>query len=364
MAMKLLRSDQTHSTRDVARFVEEARVTAQLGHPGVVPVHAMGRLEDGRLFFTMEEVTGETLTDVLSSGRLRLRRLVSIFHQVCETMAFAHDRGVVHCDLKPDNIMIGAYGEVRVLDWGLALTPDGDIPAAGAVSGTPAWMPPEQARGHSDLLDCRADVYALGAILYRMIVGRPPYEGSDAHQILARVIAGAPDPLVVLEQYGGLENLSDICRLAMAREPAARFPSASGLVEAVEGWLDGAQRREAALRVVDRSARVAAEAEELGAGAKRLRARSQLLLADVQAWETIERKVPGWELADEAEALEREVSLKVLESEQLLRAALTHDPELPEAHAALVARYREQHARRCRALPRRRWRCITAHRSA
>jgi len=109
MAMKLLHPARERSADDVQRFVEEAQLTAQLGHQGVVPVYALGRTAQGRLYFTMEEVAGETLAEVLAAGRLRLRRVLSVFHQVCETMAFAHDRGVVHCDLKPDNIMVGAY---------------------------------------------------------------------------------------------------------------------------------------------------------------------------------------------------------------------------------------------------------------
>ena len=194
MAMKILRAPLLEQPAALARFVAEAQATAQLVHPGIVPVHEIGQLEDRRLWFTMREVRGRTLGVVIeevhaasrgdrwgtSATGWTFRRLVESLHDACQAVAFAHDHGVIHRDLKPDNLMVGDYGEVLVLDWGLARVrghdrQDGVVTVRsedeahhtrmGTVAGTPAYMPPEQARGEVEAIDARSDVYALGAVL-------------------------------------------------------------------------------------------------------------------------------------------------------------------------------------------------------
>ncbi|MCU1279757.1 MAG: Serine/threonine protein kinase PrkC, regulator of stationary phase, partial [bacterium] len=201
VALKQLRPEARRDDVARARFAREARIQGQLEHPAVVPVYDLGGADDGSLYFTMKRVRGTALGDVLSalaSGeeavgkRFSRRRILTAFSQICLTAHYAHERGVVHRDIKPDNIMLGDYGEVYLLDWGLARIEAGDDltdPAmraglgagdgrtrAGQVLGTLGYMAPEQARGEHATLDARADVYALGAILFEILTLQPLYE--------------------------------------------------------------------------------------------------------------------------------------------------------------------------------------------
>ena len=196
------------------RFVEEAQIGGQLQHPGIVPVYELGTFADRRPYFAMKLVKGRTLAAMLqgrAEPRQDLPRFLSIFEQVCQTMAYAHARGVIHRDLKPSNMMVGSFGEVQVMDWGLAKVlrggrrrraasgaePLGETvvmtvrtgPAGsgsesqpGSVLGTPAYMAPEQARGDVERMDERADVFGLGAILCEVLTGRPPFTGASREE--------------------------------------------------------------------------------------------------------------------------------------------------------------------------------------
>lgn len=387
LAMKTIHARLVDKSAAVGRFVEEAQATGQLQHPGIVPIHDLGTLPDGRVWFTMREVRGRTLADVVrevhaaaterwnpGATGFTFRRLVASFMQACHAVAYAHERGVVHRDLKPENVMIGAHGEVVVLDWGLAklvgrqehafapestgelrlaelASAEGSVVTArssahatrvGTVAGTPAYMAPEQARGEVDRLDARADVYALGALLYEILSGRPPYEGSP-HAILAAVLEGPPLPPDRTGRPPLPEELVAACERAMARDPGDRFSSALALAAEVEAWLDGARRREQALAVVERAEGLVAEAGALVAQAGRLRAESAALLAGVATWEPEERKAPGWDKATEADTAALAAELKQLEVEQTLLAALQISADLPEAHAALAERHLASH---------------------
>jgi len=402
LAMKVASARVMSNPGALARFIEEAQVSAQLQHPGIIPVHELGNLPDGRFYFTMQEVRGKTLADVIgevhaaSSGESweaapsgwTFRRLVDAFHRACEAVAYAHERGVVHRDLKPDNIMVGEHGEVLVLDWGIAKVtgrPDlaaeqGDLELRnlyviqtdrsqdsaqatrmGAVAGTPAYMPPEQARGEIGHIDARSDIYALGAILYELLSGRVPYVGGSARQVLRQVLAGPPEPVGRQEPavetfiFGFDEpeetpsgpplpaELVEACERAMAREQADRFSSAAELAGIVRSWLDGARRREQALAVVDAAQAHGPRAQGLREQAASLRAESIGLLSTVPSWAPEEEKSPGWAKEDEARRLEREAALAELEVERGLQGALRVDPGLQESHAALAERLLQEH---------------------
>jgi len=234
VALKVLRPDVADPGA-AARLEREARILARLEHPGIVPVHDAGILADGRVFYVMKLVRGERLERL--AARATLTELLRTFLRVCETVGFAHARGVVHRDLKPSNVMVGSFGEVLVLDWGIARVmreePEGSHPgelpggggapqdpardadtAPGAILGTPGFMAPEQANGWSHLVDARTDVYALGAIL-RDLVGR-----RDGGRV-------APRPL------------ASVWTRALAPEPADRYPSAEALAADLTRFLDG-----------------------------------------------------------------------------------------------------------------------------
>ncbi|MEZ4318576.1 MAG: SUMF1/EgtB/PvdO family nonheme iron enzyme [Myxococcota bacterium] len=378
LAMKILHAAHQHRPSALARFVEEAQATAQLQHPNIVPVHDLGILPDGRIWFTMREVKGRTLAEVIqevhgaSDGQWglgatgwTLHRLVVAFHAVCQAVSFAHERGVLHRDLKPENTMVGRHGEVYVLDWGLAkivgradLVSDlGDLDRvrtgrsadhatrAGQVAGTPAYMAPEQARGEIDRVDERSDVYALGGMLYEILTGRPPLSGSVA-QMLRRVQAGEAVRVSHADLRGPPlpEELVEACERAMAPEPDRRFPSVSALADCVEAWLDGSRRRTQALALVDRARAIEADAKVLREQAMALRAASVALLDGVETWHPESAKAPGWAKAGEADRADLESRRLEVEVDETLKSALAFLPDLPEAHVRLVERYRSRHA--------------------
>ncbi|MEZ4320141.1 MAG: serine/threonine-protein kinase [Myxococcota bacterium] len=234
------------------RFLREARMTAGLQHPGVIAIHALGVLPDGRPFYTMPEIRGDELAVRIrahhETGTPGLKALIRVLHRATEPLAHAHAHGVVHRDLKPENLMIGAHGEVLVLDWGIArrsgtvagdpgdcsLADESRLTQTGGVLGTPAYMAPEQIRGGA--LTPRTDVYALGGILYEILNGRPPRSGSIA-SVLDQVLRGAPIP-----ESAGPHALIALVDACMAVEPGERPADAAEVGAALEAWLDGSER--------------------------------------------------------------------------------------------------------------------------
>jgi serine/threonine protein kinase len=223
VAMKIMLNSANASESSIYHFIAEAKITGQLEHPNIVPLHDMGVAADGTIYYTMKLIEGTTLREILQKIRdgdqemaLRypLDRLLEVFQKVCDGMAYAHSRRVVHRDLKPDNIMVGAFGEVLILDWGIAKvlrdTPGeedggpaqegiGEMPATGAeqfatmqgqIKGTPNYMAPEQAEGRVSDIDERTDIYAMGGILYTILTLYPPIVGTTVQEILAKVTSG------------------------------------------------------------------------------------------------------------------------------------------------------------------------------
>lgn len=263
------------SSQSVRRLIKEAQITGQLQHPNIVPVYEV--IRGGRPFYAMKLVDGETLSDAIQrhhaqrraghADRLSLPRLLNAFVNVCEALAYAHSRGVIHRDLKPQNVVLGGYGEVIVLDWGLAkvmgesdddappiaLSPDAqtDLTRAGATFGTPAYMAPEQAAGRIDLIDPRTDIFGLGAMLFEILTGQPPYLGKDITELLNRIITGeAPRARSVGTRKDGIPfvpaALDTICGKAMAKWRSHRYPTAVELARDVQLWL--AESSEEAVR--------------------------------------------------------------------------------------------------------------------
>jgi len=261
------------------RFLEEALVTAQLDHPGIVPVHELGLDKDKRVYFLMKFVKGEDLKEVFARVHSQepgwtVTRVLYLLLRACEAMAYAHSKRVIHRDLKPANVMVGKFGEVYVMDWGLARVlgrPDSHdvrlrtaddttarvrshrpdaalgrsdsplITMDGAIVGTPQYMPPEQARGQVERLGPTADVYALGAMLYHLVSGFMPYVVPGAyaspHAVLERVQAGPPRPLHELAPEAPAELVA-ICERAMAREPEDRYPDMTALADDLRAYLE------------------------------------------------------------------------------------------------------------------------------
>jgi serine/threonine-protein kinase len=271
LALKLLLEEHQGRAEVERRFMEEAQVGGQLQHPGVVPVHELGRLGDGRPFFTMKLVRGDTLAALLAQRRAPaddLPRFLTIFEQVCQTVAYAHAHGVLHRDLKPANVMVGAFGEVQVMDWGLAkvIGPAGagepgpgglstigavqtgrsgpeDGSRAGTVLGTPAYMAPEQARGEVRLLDRRTDVFGLGAILCEVLTGRPPYASDKGAVLCQAAEADLADALSRLDGCGADGELLGLARACLAPAQEARPADAGAVAARVAAYRAEVQQR-------------------------------------------------------------------------------------------------------------------------
>ncbi|MFM1872623.1 MAG: hypothetical protein RL398_2045, partial [Planctomycetota bacterium] len=224
IAVKVLSRRAAADRTVAARFAAEARIASSLQHPGTVPIHAAGTLPDGRPWFSMQVVVGETLAEALQRRHAPGEHLLvhlETFARICDTVAYAHARGICHGDLKPANVMIGAFGEVQVLDWGFATradtTPSGE--PARAI-GTPAYMAPEQAVPTTDGLDPRTDVFGLGGILLEILTGQPPYVAADQVQRFALASAGALEPALARLAAGAADpHLREL--VAACLEPVA-----------------------------------------------------------------------------------------------------------------------------------------------
>jgi predicted Ser/Thr protein kinase len=264
VAVKCLREEYRDRTAMAKRFIDEAQITGRLQHPGIPPVYDLGVLPDGRLFLAMKFIAGRNLAELLATqppAAVKFR----IFEQICQTVAFAHAAGFIHRDLKPSNIMVGEYGEVQVMDWGLAKevrnaefgvrnqkrnaerrnvsptdsagsTPQSDLTRTGSVLGTPSYMAPEQARGDVAWHDPRTDVFALGALLCELLTGQPPFSGT-ASEVWEQARAGQLEP--AYQRLDGCKGPRGVCELAgrcLSNDPGQR-PADAGEVVAVLGAL-------------------------------------------------------------------------------------------------------------------------------
>lgn len=340
VAMKVLRADMADDAVR-ARFEAEARISAHLQHPGVVPVHDRGVLADGRPWFTMREVHGRTLTDVIEElhlGRPSLERVLSWFLSICQVVDYAHANGVIHRDLKPDNVMVGPYGEVHVLDWGVASPVEPRGPGLQVV-GSPAYMAPEQASGELDRHGPHSDVYGLGAILYHILTGAPPYPGPP-DVAWRSVRAGAPPPPSSRAPAPIPTEVEDICTAAMTRDPAMR-PSSREVHDRIRAWLDGDARRQQAREAVEAVRPLFAEAARLRSEAQVLRREADQLLAGLAPFCPVEQKRPAWRMLARSTALEERAEIVQVDYVEGLREAIRLDPDHGEANDRLAEYLRD-----------------------
>jgi serine/threonine protein kinase/tetratricopeptide (TPR) repeat protein len=311
VAVKLLRERFGAGSSAARRFVEESLITGQLQHPAIPPVHEVGTLPNGRPFLAMKLILGRNL-DVLLRERAdpsaERGRFVAVFEQICQGVGYAHANGVIHRDLKPANVMVGAFAEVQVMDWGLAKhlpragaapagetvsaapteadggaessvpqsgirTPHSEDTQQGAVMGTPAFMPPEQAAGEIEKIDARADVFGLGAVLCVILTGHAPYSGRDAESVRLKAVRGELDEaLARIDACGAEPELIALCKGCLSVDRAARPADANAVARAVAGLRAAAEDRA-------RRAELDRVSAELRATEQRKRRRVQLALA-------------------------------------------------------------------------------------
>ncbi|MEE2829355.1 MAG: bifunctional serine/threonine-protein kinase/formylglycine-generating enzyme family protein, partial [Myxococcota bacterium] len=320
VALKMIPPERVNRRR-LARFVTEARITAQLEHPGIVPVHDLFVSPTGDVYYTMKRVQGRTLRDSINDLRSAEPRsvarytpgaLIGIFRSACQAVAYAHKRRVIHRDLKPDNIMIGDFGEVLLMDWGVARSLDSEpekllpVPASegvtlqttadGAMVGSPAYMAPEGLQGEMESVDARSDVFSLGIILYELLTLERPFQADNLGRLMYLVVQG--DFLPPSEHSPDRDIPAEIeatCLKALSPDPNDRFRDAGELALVLAEWLEGVGPRQEAERLVrhGRSLRKvyaahAAEAEE-----------GLLLATTLQAglkpWDPLEMKRLAWE---------------------------------------------------------------------
>lgn len=361
LAIKVLLDSHKDKPEVIQRFIEEAQIGGQLQHPGIAPIYELGQFADQRPFFSMKLVKGKTLARLLADredATADRAKLLGIFEQICQTMAYAHSRGVIHRDLKPANIMVGAFGEVQVMDWGLAkvLSSGGvadekaatlkqrdvsiiqtmrsmgsEVPGSfgsngsetqmGSVMGTPAYMPPEQALGEIDQLDQRTDVFGLGAILCEILTGQPPYVGKNGTEVFRLASRGKlNDAFARLDACGADPELLALTKHCLELEPAQRPIDGAALAQSISRYLEAVETRlrDTELAKVDAQAR----AEEI-AQRQKLAYRSGAAIA---ATLLIGIAVSGWQ-AVRATRAESQATIAASTAEEEAKRAIAAELE-------------------------------------
>ncbi len=314
VAVKRLREGRDASAESVDLFLAEARLTGSLEHPSIVPVYELGRLRGGEPFFAMRRLRGRSLADLLralragdeaAARKFGRTRLLTLFLQICGAVDYAHSRGVVHRDLKPANVVVGEYGDVQLLDWGIALRlEDIDAPIpAGVVCGTPGFIAPELLWQREDVVSRLAEVWALGALFYELLTCERAVVGFAAQEILEETLTGriAP-PRLRAPDRDVPDELAELCMEALSSTPADRPASAGELARRIEEFLEGARERARLRQEADAAVAKAQEARDrlatLQEELSEAEALADGLLRRVQPWHRIEDKRPMWAAED------------------------------------------------------------------
>lgn len=357
VAVKVLQREHTSKPAMIQRFVEEAQIAGQLQHPGILPVYELGLRADDQPFFTMKLIRGRTLSALLDDRRDPAEdrgQMLGIFEQVCQAIAYAHARGVVHRDLKPSNIMVGSFGEVQVVDWGLAkvlnrggaidderatkpsITAKPDERAVetvrsgssaaqsiiGSVMGTPAYMSPEQATGQVDRLDERSDVFALGAILCEILTGQPPYQGQRGDLISQASKADLSNALASIQSSGADNRLTQLATNCLSPNPKERPRDAGVVAREITDYLAHLEQEKRNLEIT------AAESRATIAHEKRARRLTMALATSVLFAVLLVLGAGGWVVKERFERtteLEKTVNTVHTKAARLLERAKASD---------------------------------------
>jgi serine/threonine-protein kinase len=385
VALKMARADRVFSdpeqtrawrTRAESALMYEARLAGQIEDPRIVPVHDLGRTPTGEIYFAMKRVRGRSLGSLLSRmaegdeallQEISLNRRLTWFVQICLGMAFAHDQGVVHRDLKPANIMVGEYGEIQIIDWGLAryLRPGPGAPALPdplrerdetVIQGTPGYMAPEQALGDFEAIDARTDIYALGAILYEMLTFRPPVDtetdsGPLSTQLVRIATGNFPPPSRRVPGLFVAEELEAICLKALSTDKDDRYGDARALAREIEDYLEGTRRKAEATRLATRGLQSAEEYRALHGALIEARRAAQTAAERTPRWASPQEKELVWALEDNVAEIGRRRVAVFAEAVRSFHEALGYDRESAIARLGLTEIYwtrfeeaeREQH---------------------
>jgi serine/threonine-protein kinase len=371
VAVKVLLGGKEAPENLIRRFWMEVQATGQLEHPSIIPIHDVGRLASGELFYVMKKLSGQTLADIIqqlrdgearSEGEFTRVRLLTIFQQIAYAVAFAHARGVVHRDIKPANIMVGRYGEAMLLDWGLAKIveqqADGDdqLPrvktlgryvagstVSGTITGTPQYMSPEATSGQPEQITTKSDVYGLGAVLYEILTFEPPFPDLGFVPTVVKVRKAEFMPPRELAPHRAIsEELEELVLNAMSKDPHQR-PNARSLADAIGVFLEGARERERrsteARQFVREGRRATDKWKQLKLELQTAESESKRLAKEVPPSAAVERKQPIWALEDRVSELKIEAISAFEESEAAFLRALGEVPDEKEARSALASLY-------------------------